>query len=576
LKIGFAAILCLALLGAPAMALDPDACNAAVKQIDERIAAGDHPQQNVAIAGQLREGIMQSCGYLDETTLAQMLAGLDQLLPSEDGASVAPQQSAAEREAEREAQRAEADRRQAERKKRRAAKRAREEAELKLVSDAVRQAPTARSTASRVMNRPDRMWGASIVDWDVHESKGRLLYETWPSREQARNADAARHYYVVEFDRNDNVEQHHVLETNLARTVTAGLIRGRDEIVVQWHEGGTRAEESFLERWSISNSRMLARTPAPRMQSPRGELGAHQHFALVTAGGELLYTGPVALGTGPLARQGLSWMLSSPDGEVRDQGFIEHDNETVAASGWFHSADAGAGLILDIRTDRESGIDSQLQLDAVRFGDAEARAVVSSERRLYVAGGTNTGATLPAFERRHIWLGLENVDQSMMISGESTRLVQEAESEHRLNDTTVSLAVAGRHRTAVAPSRGGHALLITSNQRDDAFPPTRGQWLQEFATGQPRRDTYLNPDAAHLGVKFNMLASDGGESLYVGSRQCVLLLNGAREVSAYARSDTTDSEIKAMIAEGNSVWLFGENSGGGDAQRQVWVERLQF
>ena len=519
---------------------------------------------------------MQSCAFMDAGTLEQMMGGLDQLLPPADGGSVAPKKSAAEQKAERDAQRAEADRRQAERETRRAAEQARAEAEQKLVSDVVRRPPTARSAKGQLMSREDDMWRASIIDWDVHEGRARLLYETLPSREQQRRPDAARHIYVVEMDRNDNIVQRHMFETTLARTVTAGLLRGRDEIIVQWHEGGVYAEESTLERWSISKAEILARAPGPRLQGPRGALSAEHHFQLVTVGGELLYATAVALETGPNPKGGVSWMLASPAGEVRDKGLIVLDDESISAVRPYHSADGGAGLIMDIIAIGEQGIDSRLRPDAVRLGNAEIRPVVMSERRLYAVGGTDAGSSLPAFERRLLWLGLENVDRSYMLSGESTRVMRAADNQYRVDDSTVYRGVAGRNRPAVAPTEAGHALLIRNNAGDESFPPTKGLWLQEFAAGQARRDTYLDPDGRHLDSIFDMLASDGGDKLYVGSRDVVLLLNGEREVLAYSRSSVTDAEIKAMIADGSSVWLFGEHYGDRDVQQQMWIERLQF
>jgi len=571
-------ILFVVFFSARAMALDPEACNAAAKNIDDRISAGNHPEQNVAIATQMRDGIVQSCAFLDEATLASMLQGLDQLLPGADGGSAPPQKSDAEREAEREAQRAEAAERRAEREKRRAATRAREEAEQNLVSDVVRKPPTGRTAKGQLMNRPDTMWRASIVDWDIYENKARLLYETSPSREQGRLPVAARHFYVVEFERNDNIVQHHIVETKLARTVTAGLIRGRDEIILQWHEGNPDGSKpvSTLERWSISNKEMVSRSPAPKMQVPKGALGAEHDFHLVTARGNLLYATTISLESGPTPKTGVAWMLASPDGEVGGQGLIVHTDEKVYANNWFHSANGSAGLILEVMGIGENGIDSQLKPDAYRLGSTEVRPLVFSERRLYVVGGTETGAQLPAFHRGFIWMGLENVDQSIMLSGESTRLMDEVEGKYRVRDSTVSLAVAGRNRMVVAPSGGGHAVLVTNNHRDDEFPPTQGLWLQEFTNGKPRRDTYLNPDAEYLESQFNMLASDGGGKLYVASTKHVLLLNDARELMAYAEPSATNAEVKAIIADGDSVWLFGEHYGGAASQQQVWVERVQF
>ena len=572
-------LLSVVFLSTPAMALDPAACSAAAKEIDDRIAAGNHPQQNVAIATQLRDGIMQQCAFLDEATVGQMMQGLDQLLPGGSAASAVPQQSAAEREAEREAQRVEADQRQAEREKRRAAKRAREEAEQELVSEVLRKPPTGRSAKSQFMDRQDTMWGASILDWDVFKGRARLLYMTRPSREQFGLADAARHYYVVEMDRDDNITQQHVVAIPPGRTVTAGLIRGRDEIMLQWHEYGSdssKPENSNLERWSISGAKMLAHSVAPRMQGPKGPLSPEIHFQLITAAGDLLFATNVALGTGPNPKTGVAWLLSSPAGEVRDQGLIVQDDESVATSNRFHSANASAGLVLEVNGIGENGVDSALQPAVVQFGSLGIRPVVFSEKRLYVVGGAETGASLPAIERRLLWPGLENVDQSLMLSGESTRLMDEAARENRTEDTAVTMSVAGGYRIAVAPSGGGHAVLVRNNLSNTNFPPTAGLWLQDFAPGKPRRDTYFNPDAEFLGSVFNMLASDGGDNLYIASEDHVVLLDGTRRVSAYARSSASDVAVLAMAADGDSVWLFGERHSGSAPREQVWVERIQF
>lgn len=499
------------------------------------------------------------------------------MLPGGGTGSVAPQQSAAERKAERDAQRVEAAERRAERDKRRAAIEARNKAEQNLISDVARKPPTGRSSKGQLMDRLDEIWGASIVDWDIYENRARLLYVTRPSNKQGHIEGASRHYYVVEFDRNDNIVQRAVTESALARTVTAGLIRGRDEIILQWHEGraeGGKPVQSTLERWSISNAAMLSSSAAPKLNGPRGVLRSGNHFQLVTAHGDLLYVATVSLESGPAPKTGVSWMLASPDGEVRDQALIVHDNEKVSTSDWFHSGNGGAGLILDLIGVGDAGISSQLKPETYRFGSASIRPTIFSERRLHVVGGTETGPGLPAFERNFMWVGLENVEQSVMTSGESTRLMNEAEGKYRVRDSSVKLSVAGRNRTVVAPSGGSHAVLVTNNHRDDEFPPTRGLWLQEYAAAGPRRDTYLNPDAEHLKTRFTLLADDGGGNLYVAGLKRVVRLNRQRKLSAYAESGATTAIAKAMVAAGDSVWIFGENSG--EPQQQVWVERIQF
>ena len=572
-------ILSVLLFHAQVGALETEKCSEAAKTIDDRIATGSHSQQNINIATQVRDGIMQSCAFLDENTLAQMLQGIDTILPGDGGASAAPEKSAAEKRVERDAQRAEAKKRRAERDKRRAAKRAREEAEQGLISAVAKKPPTGKSMKFQKMSRPDTMWRATMVDWDLYKDKARLLYETTPSREQGRLPEAARHFYVIEFDTQDNIVQHHIFETTLEKTVTAGLLRGRDEIIVQRHEFDPETIElknALLERWSISGAKKLSSSPAPTMQGPRGPMKQDIHFELVTKNGELLYTASVALESGPNPKSGVSWILASPDGEVRDQGMIVHENEGVATSNWFHTTNGGAGMVLDVSSVEENGIDSQLKPKPVQMGEAEVQPIVFSERRLYVAGDKDTSSSLPTIEKRLLWLGMEKVDQQFMLSGKPTQLMNEATDKYRVDDSAVSLPVAGHHRMVIAPTNNGHAILIRNNHRGDEFPPKQGLWLQEYTDGSARRDIYLDPDAKHFNTRPNMMASDGADHLYVASDKYVLRLNASRELSAYAKTHDSDAQIKAIIADGNNVWLFGEVSGDKDNQQQMWVERVEL
>ena len=566
--------LCSALLFATSvMALEPEACQDALQDVDARIASGDYPQQKTAIARQIRDGIIQSCAFMDEAALAAMLQNLDQLLPlAAEPVVVSP----AEKAAERQAQRDEADRRQAEREKQRAAAQQRLAAEQSLISPIVQKSPTANSAKSQLMARQDGMWGASIVDWDIYQDSARVLYRTRPSRQQGQQHNAKHHFYVVMMDANDNIVQHQVVVANPGSYMAAALVRGRDEIVLQWREGSTRDKQSVLERWSISAGNKLSSAPAPDIKGFPGMPGASPSFALATERGDLLFAATLPLESGPTAKTGVSWLLSSLQGKVRDQGvIISDDEERITLAGWFHAANGSAGLILTISSADEQGIESQLKPNSYQFGGTEIRPTVSSERRLYVVGEQQTGANLPAFERRIMWPGLEKVDQAFMLSGKSTQLMNDAEGHYRSNDSAVTLAVAGQNQVVVEASGEGHGLLIKNYHRNQQSPPSYGLWLQEFVPGKPPRDTYLNPEAKHLKAQFNMLADDGSGKLYVGSNTQVLLLDKNRQLSAYAETQAAKAvSIKAMIAKGNSLWLLGEQDGA-DMQR-IWVERLQF
>lgn len=67
---------------APQIAFGQSDCTEELKEIDESIASGKYPETNVQIAKQLRISMIQVCSLLDEETLAQMMAGIEDLLPT--------------------------------------------------------------------------------------------------------------------------------------------------------------------------------------------------------------------------------------------------------------------------------------------------------------------------------------------------------------------------------------------------------------------------------------------------------------------------------------------------------------
>ena len=298
-------------------------------------------------------------------------------------------------------------------------------------------------------------------------------------------------------------------------------------------------------------------------------------FRLVTHAGNLLFAETVPLGSGPDARSGVSWMLTSPDGEPRDRGFIEDTRNKLTMSDWFRSADGGAVLLLDVLAVDDAGIESTLALDALEIGDVIVEPAVFSEQRMYFTEGKASGPTQPSFMRRHMWLGLENVPQQAMISGESGRLTKAAENGKRLNDSSVYSGVAGRNRAALASFSGGAGVLVQNNDQDtDA--PQRGLWLEEYASDGTHRQTFLGPDAEYLGTRFDLMASDENGNLYVASDQAALMLDGDRVVQSYSRTNNDGVDIGVMVADDGMAWLFGIAHGSSGGKQQVWIEPVRF
>ena len=219
--------------GSSASAMEQEACLERLESVDQRIASGTYPDQNVQTAKQMRGSIMQSCAYLDEATFAQMMEGFEQLLPTRSESERLAHEEAkrTERAEQREIQRVEVEVKQKER-----AERERREAANKPkplpVNEVLKRPPTARSVLAKTMNRDDGMYYVELKDWDTYQGKARILYATAPSREQFVAGIAQHHLYVIEADANGAVTHHRVMDMAIERVMAAGLRRGHDEVIL--------------------------------------------------------------------------------------------------------------------------------------------------------------------------------------------------------------------------------------------------------------------------------------------------------------------------------------------------------
>jgi hypothetical protein len=550
-----------------AMALDPEACQERFKSVDDRIASGKYSAQNVQMAQQIRDSIMQSCANLDEATISKMMEGFEYLLPTKSDAERQADRDAgrAERSAQRDIQRAELKVKRAER-----AERERREAlvEKPSVSEVLKRSPTAKSVFGEFVDRDDGMFYVEIEDWDTHEGKVRVLYSTSPSHLQLRSPDKKTHVYVIEADVNGGVKQYHVTASETLGLLAAGLRRGHDEVILQWTQPGNDGPPK-LEQWDISDQELLHTANSPALHR-----GRYDRFRLCTSDGNVLFDSSHARSNGIVS---VSWLKVSPEGKVVERGVHESGANNQMTQSWFHTSNGGGGFIISEDAYTEKGMDSKLAPIVRRIGSGEITAVVGSEMRLLVTnGGAIPAWESPAISRTFMWLGLPEVSRGLSMEErlEMSRIMMEVDRD---NGGTVNLA-----NDSVTLIGDGYGVLIGNTYRNKEQPPVYGDWLYEYGTDGEVRKTYLNPAAEHLGVDFSMLAAPDESAVYLyagaqaGTQPHVVLLDENRQVAAYGKAligqETTAGGI---VADDGGVWVLG-NGQTDDGLQHLWLERIDF
>lgn len=573
-----------------ASALEPAACRERLKSVDERIASGKYSDQNVQVAQQMRGSIMQSCAYLDEATIAQMMEGFEQLLPSRSAAEREAYEESrrADRKAKRETQRAELEVKRAER-ARFEEERRKLEAQKPPVPAVLKQPPTGKSKMGRFVDRDDAMHNIAILDWDHNNEKARILYETNPlfhsdpALNQSNLAEAARHYYVVEMDDSGNRMQHHVRKLPLDRHAVVALRPGHDELVVQWRRKASPGPESSLERWSISTGETLSSVETPELPWSRQQWNPLNEVRMTTTDGDVLFVGSRPVGRGDKAV--VEWLKASPDGQIVGQGILQSDVESVTLTDWIRTRDGGAGLVIFVRNfDDSRGIKSELKPPVHNVGGVDIKGVVFSEQRLLIidSNGRIAGQS-SALERQLGWDGLDKLGQlgSMDAMQEASELTSRDGARYGETVSVRSYSARGRNVEAVAAVGDGYGVLVSVNSAGTGQPLLTGDWLHEYSIDKTVRKTYLEPAGEHLGARFQIVAGTDDDSVYLFTRggengAHVVKLGEDREFNAYGKlSMSSKTQPRGMLADRKGVWVIGDGSAGGRLDR-VWLERVNF
>jgi len=564
-----------------AMALDQEACQERLKSVDERIESGKYSDQNVQMAKQMRDSIMQSCAYLDEATIAQMMEGFEQLLPtrSEAEREAYEETRRAEREVQRETQRAAQEVKRAERARAEAERL--EKASQKLpVPVVLNQPPTGKTRMGRYVDRDDTMPHLTIHDWDHHNGNVRILYESYLSY-QTRQAPAhARSYfYVLEANADKVISQHLVAEKPPSEYIVVARLRhGYDEVILQLPT--LPGPGSTLERWSISKGESLSSITAPSLPWSYQKWSDQNELRLTTSDGDVLFVGSRLVARGE--KTALEWLKASPDGQIVGQGILQSDVESISSSSWFRTRDGGAGLVIDDRNlDDERGIESELETPLVHNVEGvEIKGVVVSEQRLLIIDGNGRIAgQSAALERQMVWFGMDKLAQlgSTTAMQKAQELTRRDGAQYGTTGSVRSYDTGGGKVDAIAPVGDGYGVLLSANSPGSEHPTSTGDWLFEYSTNGIVRKTYLKPAGEHLGANFLIVAATDDDSVYLyATDNHVVRLDGDREFAAYSKlSMSSKTQTRGMLADRKGVWVIGDGRTDGQFDK-VWVERIEF
>jgi hypothetical protein len=551
-----------------------DDCSAELAEIDRRIATGNYADYNVQMARTMQQGLAQMCSMMDASTRASMMEGIEDLLPTK---------TEEERQAERRARSAEL---KVEREARKATEAAEAQARRERVSPVVSAAATGRRIAATLLNRGEVMYHTWTWDWDLHNGNLRVLYSSYPDRVQFALPDWSLNVYVAEMTPTGEVTHRHVASRQSSDHTALALRRGHDELLFE-RGPQERGGPSFLERWSISERRLLSSVNMEDFAlAAGGEDWGGPIYQVATSDGNLLY----------LATQGgehnnpqgrLAWFKLSPEGRV-----LGSDTYRIADSvspwAWVHSSNGGGGIVVNVMPLNGTQLATGLRLPDDRDDFATMTASVSREKRLVVVDDQGKLAAQPIVIERDIFEMAESghtapqslAEMQAAISGQFDWM-EALRKDFDANRNVEYMDVGPRRVEMIRETPSGYAALSRVVAERGHEPPIHGVYLVEFDHSGETKRIYLQPLADDLEVDIRAFAPapGGGYYLYAFEHGLpdthVVLIDGDGNPQKRSQLPTQGITIEGIEADAKGVWLYGQAYIGKEPAR-LYLERVDF
>lgn len=510
-------------------------CSAEIAEIDRRIATGNYSTGDVQMARQMRAAFNQMCMFLDEESRAGMMGDIESVLPT---------MSEAERFSEANPS----------------------------VNPVLLSPPTARSLAAEVVVRGEPMNRFWLWDWDVFKGRLRVLYSSFPNTAQFSLPDWRFNVYVTEITPAGSITHRLIASKQANDHVGLMLRRGFDEILFQ-RQVARPGTPAALERWSISDTRMLATVDITgRTLSMNGEAWQSGGvYPIATSDGNILYVARKTP-TRQDARIRTGWFKFSPGGAKLASGTAAEIEDNFDIWSSFRTSNGGAGLIVNISPGGGNGTPTNDVAAAFGFMGSAA----GGKRALIVDGKANLTFTSTKLD------GNRPTTASAATTTEQTQnQVMLLAAQFGASRSILSNNVGPHRLDAVKETSRGYAYLANINSGGDDEPRTDGLYLVEFDSSGETNEIYLQPIVETLNFTAVTFAPshDGRFYLYGygqtrGDSHVVLI---DREGKPIARSRTTfdsSTSIADIVADPSGIWLFGYTGYGSD--RNLWLERIEM
>jgi len=531
----------------PVAALAVGDCSKELAEIDRRLESGNYAEMNVQIAKGIRDSLAGMCGMMDEATLAHMMEGVEEVLPT---------RTEEEQRAVREAKSAVAEASRAARKAAEASRSA-PDSGIKDVDS------SGASVASGFVDRSEDMLRFWIWDWDLHNGNARVLYETLPSRTQLGRPDWRTWVYVVETTPDGKSTQRVITSKQAQENSALALRRGHDEVLLQ-RGVGAEGTPTTLERWSIPQTKLLSSVPTPVVSIPQGDKMNWMPFRGPTSDGNVLFVSAYS----PQPNQSVAaWYEASPNGAALGQGMLPIDGGGFTNLDLVRTKNGGGALPLMFGAQEEV---------VRRYGSSEVKAKVMNETRLLIIGDDASARRSAVISR---FMMPTQVDMSSM------RFAGELEHEFLADRSLESLDIGPRSVPMIQPFGDGYVMLTKVTADRSRAEPVHGHWLIWVGIEEIEREVYINPLAEDLNVNFvTFTTTDDGEIVLYGNSNkhagtdYVVLLDkeGAPKAAAVAKQPK-NGKIEGMLAHDSGVWLFGHGYPTDEFSRfRFWSERIEF
>lgn len=564
-------------------------CSAVLAEYDARLT--DKPDdQKKQLALMMRQGIEQSCAFLDAAGLDQFRENLDRIYPPESAtagtAKPRAERTLAEQLAAKQA-------RQEQREKNRLATQQQKLAKLAALPQpsnyaVIDSAPTVSALAGQHVSRAEEMQHLWMHDWDLHNGMLRVVYSTFPDRTQYGLPDWTVNIYVVEITPRGNATQSLIRSEQANDIASLALRRGHDEIFLIRHVDRP-GEPTFFERWSIARQTRLTSVDMTGLRpTVNGHTYRSAQFGIATSDGHLMFSAIGGSGRGQSNR--VAVLKMSMEGEILGSTELPASEVSLSPSSWFTTNNGGAGLLVDVVPQSDSGIANRA-VDLSAF-PASVKPVIVSEKLFFLINELGKLAwASTALERRMMFpptdtstVAANSSDFASRLSG-STEAMIVAQRNYGSGRNINSLNIDPRKFEMVRPLAKGYAALVSHTANRDLQPPIHGQYLVKLGSSGVTEEHYLNPLALQMEAKFTGFEPALNSDEYYllasksGSRAFALHMSARGEPIAYAETSPTrnfDLQRAILVSDESGVWLLGDGYQESARKSLLWIERFPF